>query len=237
MKTTLAFFLVIRCAMAQVPFDSQSNDPHICPLGKLNGGLITSYSTFTPPPVLIGDVTYGVSKRLSLGVMGGTQGSLALLGPKLNLVLAQPSNHFRWLFRFVSIYYFERDGKFLLDRTYKQVMPWILSMAVMDAEWRTQKGIRWSIGMGLMETHCVDGMMALLQGKSRDDDEKEEDLPFELFNTIHGSVSVPLSRRLTFRLETIVVMRGFQLIQPGVFKVASPVNPFINLSYSFNKNR
>jgi len=226
MKITFAAILIaVNWATAQ------DNDPHLAAFKKLNVGAITSYNSFAPPPVLIGDVTYGISKRVSLGIVGGTQGSLALVGPKVNVLVAQPSNNFRVLFRFLSIYYPERNGKFLFDRNNKHVLPWMLSMAFFDAEWKTQRGIRWSLGMGGFETHCVDGMIALLSGEKDHDNEK--DMPMELFNTVQASMSVPVSKRLIFRIETILVLKGYQLIPFDVYKVASPVNPFINFIYKF----
>jgi hypothetical protein len=228
MKKTLALIIIVsNWAVAQ------NNDTHFPGRGKFNTGIITTYNSFAPPPVLIGDVTYGVTNKVSLGIIGGTQGSLALLGPKVNVLLAQPSNHFRYLFRFFSVYYFERNGQFLFDRSSRQVMPWILSMATFDCEWKTPKGIRWSLGMGGFETHCVDGMMSMLSGRKETAEDKEHDLPLELFNTVQASASFPVTKKLTLRIETIFAMKGYQLIKAGEFKVASPINPFVNFTYTF----
>ena len=210
-----------------------ANDPYFPSAGKFTAGVITTYSNVSPPPALIADVTYGVSQKTAIGLMGGTTGSLALVGLKVNTIIAQAGEHFRTNFRFATIYYPGRDGKFLFDRTNRSVMPWMLSMAMIDAEWRTNKGIRWNLGIGGMETHCVDGMMHLLTGKRTSEEDEEKELPLDLFNTVQGSFSVPVSKRLTFRLEVICAMKGSRLIESREYKVSSPINPYIQFVYAF----
>lgn len=194
------------------------NDPHFPARHQVNGGLITTYSGETPPPVLIADVTYGITEKLALGIVGGTTGAIGLYGVKFNAVLVQ-HNEFRFLFRMTGIYYPERNGKFLFDNEDKHVMPWMLSMWVVDAEWKTRKDIRWSFGIGAMETHCVREMKKWFN--------------YDLFNTFHGSVSIPVSRRLIIRPEVIAVLKDWALIENGAFKVKFPVNPYVNIVYRF----
>lgn len=101
-------------------------------------------------------------------------------------------------------------------------------MGAVNAEWQTKKGIRLSFGMGMLETHCIEGMRKYFWGTG---DEKKIS-PFELFNTLHGSVSIPISERLTFRPEAIAVMKDARLIKTGDFKVF-PINPFLKFIYTF----
>lgn len=207
------------------------NDPHFPVKGKFNAGLITTYAGIVPPPVLIGDLTYGVSNKFSVGVVGGTTGALALYGFKLSALVFHEKN-FRVFYRMTSIYYPERNGKFLFDRADKHVMPWMLSMGLVDAEWRTQKGVRWSLGMGLLETHCIDGMMNLIFNRTPGAAEEAEELPFDVFNTVQGSISIPLSRKLTLRPEVIAVLKGTEFINRAEHKVG-PLNIYLSFVYSF----
>jgi hypothetical protein len=217
-------------AHAQGVIIAQQENPHDGDFpGKkrFNVGLMGTYTPVTPPPALVGDVTYGMSDRLSIGILGGTTGAQSLGGAKINALLLQ-RNNFRMVYRMVIIYYPGREGAYMFDTSDKSIMPWMLSMAVCDATWKTGKGIRWSLGMGVLETHCIEGMKKYFWGVS--DEAKVS--PFELFHTLQGSVSIPVSNRLTFRPEVIAVMKDAHLIKTGDFKVF-PVNPFLKVIYTF----
>lgn len=62
-------------------------DPFIPGKGKFNTSLLTTFTGTTPPPVLIADLTYGLSKKTAMGLVVGTTGTLALMGIKLNTVI------------------------------------------------------------------------------------------------------------------------------------------------------
>ena len=207
--------------------NDKSTDPYFPKKGKFNVGLLTTYSGVNPPPVFIGDVTYGVSSKLSIGLVGGTTGTMALYAFRLNTLLYQKEN-FRVLFRMSTIYYPERDGTFLFDKNDKYIMPWMLSMALVDAEWKTQKGIRWSVGMGLIETHCVDDMKMWFSKSEFHHKEGPE-----IFNTVQGGVSIPISKRFLIRPEVVVAMKGVRLVEQGRFKVTFPINPYLTFVYCF----
>jgi hypothetical protein len=233
MTTLKAFILlaITHLSFAQENHSLQKNhDPLFPSRRKINMGLISTYTGTTPPPVLIADATYGISNKLSLGIVGGTTGALALYGLRLNAVLFQ-QNNFRGIFRMNAIYYPGRDGKFLFDHSIRHVMPWMFTMGIADAEWKTRNGTRWSLGLGYLETHCIDGMMKLLHLSN--DVDKDEELPFQLYNVLHGAVSFPLSKKLTLRPEVVVVMRGFSVIEKTHDSKVSPFNPYLNLVYSF----
>jgi hypothetical protein len=208
---------------------AQTNDPLFPKQGKFNAGVISTY-TGNPPPVAIVDVTYGVSKKVSLGLVGGTTGELALAGLRLNTILFQKDN-FRGVFRWNAIYYPGRDGKFMLDKSTQHVMPWMFTMGVADAEWKTKNGTRWTLGVGYLETHCIDGMMKVFHLTKNGDD--DDDLPLQLYNVIHTGVSIPVSKRIFLRPEVVVVMRGVNVIKKTPDSKVSPYNPYLNLVYTF----
>ncbi len=214
-------FSLIKDASAQ----SMTNDPHLPGKGRINVGLLTTYTN--PAPALVAEVNYGLSNKVSIGVIGGTTGSLSLIGARFNGEFFQQGN-FRALFRMTSIYYPERNGKFMFDRTDKYVMSWMLSMGFVDAEWKSPNGTRWTAGIGVLETHCVQGTMNVLF--SRNADGKE--LPFDVFSGLHGSVSFPLSQKLAFRPEFILVSKGVNSFNPDEHKVG-PVNIYLSFIYTF----
>ncbi len=237
MKHLPAFLLIVLGGFIQLNHclaqenAKNTDDPFFPAKGKFNTGLLTTYTGKTPPPVLIMDLTYGISRKTAMGVVGGTTGTLALMGIKLNTVLYE-YNNFRAVFKMNMIYYPGRDGTFLFDREIKHVMPWMFTSGIVNAEWKTKKNIRWSVGMGALETHCIDGMINFIQGTV--EKEGKEDLPFEIFTTGYAGVSIPLSHRLTLRPEVILIMKDFQLIPSNQFKV-SPFNPYINLTYTLGR--
>jgi len=226
MKTSISIFLTLIAFVLQ----AQSHfvqDPIFPARGHFNGGIITTYSNLAPPPAIIGDVTYGLSNRVALGITGGTTGALALYGLKFNVAIVQ-LEHFRLQFRSMFIYYPERSGTFLFDRSEKNVMAWMLSMGVVDTAWKTKKGVRYTLGIGLMEDHCIDQLKIWL-GKL----DHDEDALFESYHTLQGSVAIPVGKRLTIRPEVIAVFQNFQLIEKGQHKIAFPLNPYLNLVYNF----
>jgi hypothetical protein len=117
-------------------------------------------------------------------------------------------------------------------------MPWMLSTGIVDVEWRTEKNIRWYLGAGLIETHCIDGMkrwFGNLTGHPVKVEEEEEggESPFDLLTTVKGSVSIPVSKKLTFRPEAFANFKGGKLIQSGQHKVGFPIIASLTLVYSF----
>jgi hypothetical protein len=239
MKKIIVFIFsaIAQLAVAQSVVSLKSTlDPLFPGKGKFNGGLLTTYSGEAPPPVLIGDITYGVSNKFSVGITGGTTGALALFGIKVNASLLQREN-FKVVFRMVSVYYPERDGKFLFEREDKYVMPWMLSMGFIDAEWKTKKNIRWALGIGVSETHCIEDMKMWFrcEEKHHTDGDCEEMKPslIQVYGTVQGSVSIPLSKRLILRPEVIAVFKDSGLIKRGEYKITFPINSYIGIVYKF----
>jgi hypothetical protein len=230
----LYFFVVAQPVFGQKRLADMKDqpDPLFPAKRKFNGGLISTYRGVNiPAPVFITDITYGISKKVSAGIVGGTTGQLALMGLRVNALLFERGN-FRSLIRFNAIYYPARDGQFLFDPSIKHVMPWMFTMGIADAEWKTKGGTRWTVGIGYLETHCVDGMLKMFHLSKENE---QADLPLELYTTAHVGVSIPLSRRLFLRPEMIVVMKGLKPIVTTPDAKASPINPYVNLVYVFGK--
>jgi hypothetical protein len=215
---------------------SNQNDPNFPAKGKVNSSVLISYSTVTPPPAILADALYGVKQKLAIGITAGTTGALGLIGVKLNDIISERGNR-RTVLRFVSAYYPERDGRFLFDRKAKYVMPWILSMAVLDSEWKLRNGIRVNVGAGVMENHCIDDMKMWFNRNHDhhdiDENGKMHGSLIDIFSVAEIGISKPVTRRMTLKFETIVVFHDFRLIKKEEFKVTFPVNPYVNFIYSF----
>ncbi len=234
MKTLIAvtFLACGNILHAQEPV----NDPYFPAPRQINLGLLITYSPVTPPPAIIADATYGITPRFSVGLVGGTTGALGLYGMKLNAQLFR-AEQFRMLFRMLSVYYPERNGPFLFDRSYKYVMPWMLSMAVTDLEWKNKKNVRFSLGAGVLETHCIDDMRMWFNPNHdhhalADDGKMGDEKLIDVFMTLQAAVSIPVTQRFTCRAESFAVFNRNGLIRREVFKVTFPVNTYLSLIYS-----
>jgi hypothetical protein len=236
MKTASFLLLFFGPHLLLAQPDTFTNDPNFASKGRFNASALVSYSTVSPPPALIVDVTYGVTKRTTIGVTAGTTGALALVGIKANRLLWEASK-MKVLLRFISVYYPERDGPFLFDRKDKYVMPWILTMAVIDSEWKLRNGIRINGGIGIMENHCLDDMKMWFNRNHKhhdiDSDGNMHGSLIDIFTTLTAGVSTPLSNRLTLKLEAIAVFHKTRLIHKDEFKVTFPINPYLNFVYAF----
>jgi hypothetical protein len=234
---TIPICLLILCSQLVLAQKNQfANNPNLAAKGRFNAGAIITYSTATPPPAFIADVSYGISKKTTLGITGGTTGALALYGIKFNTLIAGSENK-RLLFRFLSVYYPERDGRFMFDRKPKSVEPWFLSMAVIDGEWKLKNRMRLNVGIGLMENHCREDMKMWFKKDQEHHEmgvngEMEESL-IDVFTTLQAGVAFPLSQRLTLKFEAIAVFHKTRLIHKDEFKVTFPINPFLNFVYAF----
>jgi len=225
---TLLFIVASVSAIAQQKVAARNDyDPLFPARGKFSAGLMTTYGGINPPPILVGDVTYGVTRRFAMGLVGGTTGAQGLYGLKLNGKV-QEHGPFSVNVRAMTIYYPGRDGKFLFDKSSRHIIPWMASLANLEGEWRTPKNIRWAAGVGGLETHCMVRLKKWLHGESED-----AIVPIDLFATANVSASFPISARLTIKPEVLVVFNQKGLIKRAQNMVSSPVNPFVNLVYNF----
>ena len=229
MKNFITLLVVVAstAAIAQQKVAVNNHDPLFPSKGKFAAGLMTTYGGINPPPILIGDVTYGVTRKFSIGLVGGTTGAQWLYALKLNGKLYE-QGPFSVNLRAMSIYYPGRDGKFLFDRTPKRIIPWMASLATLEGEWRTERNIRWAAGFGALETHCMVRLQRWLHGRT-----ENAIVPIDMFATANVSASFPVTPRLTIRPEVLVVFNTDGLIKRARSMVSSPVNPFLNIVYNF----
>src|SRR5688500_7808855 len=132
---------------AIIPSSSENrHDPDFPGKKRSNAGVMGTYTSITPPPALVADATYGISDKFSIGIIAGTTGAQSLAGVKINSMIFQ-RNNFRVVYRMVILYYPGRDGQYLFDTSDKSIMSWMLTLGALNAEWKSNKDIRWSLGM------------------------------------------------------------------------------------------
>ena len=99
-----------------------------------------------------------------------------------------------------------------------------------------QKNIRWAIGIGAAETHCIEDMkmwfMRAKEHHAHGGCEEMDPSLIHVFGTLQGNVSIPVSKHITIRPEVVAVFNNRGLIKRGEFKIV-PVNPYISIVYSF----
>ena len=211
----------------QGSYGDDQHDPDFPAMKRFNAGLMATYADIAPPPAVIGDLTYRFNRRFAAGLLAGTTGAQSLTGLKFNALLYK-KNDFKLFYRMIAVYYPGRRGEYLFDDTDRRIIPWILSMATLDGQLRSASGVRYSLGIGLLETHCAESMRKFLFGKA----DERKIMPVDLFHTFQTSASIPISQNFTLRPELVVIMKNGQLIPSGKFKVF-PINPFIKVIYSF----
>jgi hypothetical protein len=131
MKKIIAILIFITCAQYEINAQDQSefnNDPYLPTRHKINAGIYTAYrGPSIAAPVIIGEITYGISNRFSASILGGTTGTLSLVGIRLAASVYQHRN-FRLLSRLSIIYYLSARGlsfsTTLINVSHPGFFPW-----------------------------------------------------------------------------------------------------------------
>lgn len=219
--------------------DSTLFDPLFQGRGYAQFTFTTSVPLHTPPPIMIGELSYGFSGRFTGGVLAGTTGVVGFYGVKVNYLMYS-GKKFRLHFRMPVVYYPKRSGKFLFDRRNITIEPWMLSLASVSGEWRTKKNIRYLFGIGAVETHCAASMWGVLHkwgilrkahGHALTEIHETSPSMLGVFNTFHAGILVPLGKKWIFGSEIVMVMNGFNFSQKNEFRGGFPVNPLFQLYY------
>lgn len=120
--TLILSMLFITHVNGQHTYQGNTHDPDFPGRKRFNAGVMTTYTSITPPPAIIGDVTYGISRNFFVGIIVGTTGAQSLAGLKINSMLFQ-RNNFRVVYRIAIIYYPGRDGQYLLTTATNLLCP------------------------------------------------------------------------------------------------------------------
>ena len=212
MKTIPAILaLLITLASATQAQDStvRLNDPLFAPAG---GILVTTATGM--PYVAIGEVAYGFSDRVSVGVVAGLTPIIPGYGIRARVVLSESEN---WrLYARLPILYYPKTVDLGGD-------PWLLAWPVVASESRLPSGIRISLQGGIVGAACAESLLGLeeqpatpgggeseLQEHASHAGSGSMEMGFEgnLWNTLGAGVSIPLSSSMTLTTEAHIVLHG-----------------------------
>lgn len=140
------------------------------------------------PYLAIGEYAYGVSDRVTLGVLAGVTPTVEGYGIRARAVLYQPSLRFRVYFCTPVFFYPNShiDGH----------GSWWLTRPNINFEWMTPGGLRYKVGGSAIAVVS----QRTLMGAASD--------PVRFWNAVHGGISFPMGPRATFQLESSLVMKG-----------------------------
>lgn len=186
------------------------------------------------PYVALGQYGYGISNKVSLGIIYGYTPFEKGYGLRLKAVIAQPSASFRLNVKSPFIYYpgmKKDDGE-----------PWVLAWPTLNGDLKLKNGARVWAGVGLIGAACVDYLFESggHEGEGEHDPNGTDPMPpkgeedmFSLFNTFQFGYSKPLSDKWSFVAEVAPVMEGFKLKSPNGFLDTAPIIVTLGLSCSF----
>jgi len=198
--TAIAFVLSLAPRAHAAPEDTPSTDSRVeaAPddLFARSGGFSATVASGLPF-LGIGELTYGVSDRFSIGAVGaatpdvaGVRGTLALgLRPR---GVVFHSGAWRSALVVPVFYYPQVEG--FGDRE-----PWMLTRPTVTLERELQGGARVDVGVGLIAAACMDSLLTL---------GKERTMMGGVWNTATVGGSVPVSRRTSVLAEASLVLRG-----------------------------
>ncbi len=201
--------------------DNLVQGDYLCPpKGKIIATTVTGI-----PFVGLGEVAYGITNRLSVGVLAGELGNFTPgYGLRFRYVLAQPSRDFRVYFKVPVIYYPKA-------RTFgcPDCDPWFLTWPTVNAEWHLANGTRVWTGVGVVAAACATTVL----GGDEEEEEMAEGLHEGVWNTIQLGISRPLTRRISFQFEAAVVLKGLKLAASHNWLGGPPVILTTGFSYAF----
>jgi hypothetical protein len=145
------------------------------------------------PYLAIGEYAYGISDRVTVGVMAGLTPTVQGYGVRGRAVLYERSN-LRVYFCAPVLFYPRTSG---LGGD-----PWWLTRPNINLEWITAAGLRYKIGGSLI---------AAASNYSLFGNASVAKFPPGLWNAVHGGISIPLGSDVTFQLEGSLVLKGFRV--------------------------
>lgn len=146
------------------------------------------------PYVGITEYAYGFSDRVTVGVLAGITPSIPGYGIRARAVLYQPHDGFRVYFCTPVMFYPKTRG---LGGD-----PWWLVRPNLNLEWIAKTGFRYKLGGSLIAAASHYGLFG--------DGSRAKFVP-GVWNAIHGGISLPIRRGLTFQVETSLVMDGLKV--------------------------
>lgn len=220
---TLILLAIIGTAPVIAQFSENSQSGHISPETKQvrdnpffdhvinrRGGSRFTLATGIPF-VGVAEYAYGVTDRFTVGVLGGITPAVEGYGVRLRSVIFQKHDHYRVYFCTPVIYYPTLSGG----------DPWWLARPNINFEWVKKNNVRYKFGGSAFLAASNNSLF----GNSRN-----ATLKPDVWSSVHGGVSLPIGRNLSFQTEVSYVSKGIRPIND--FVGAPPVVLVLGVSYS-----
>lgn len=163
------------------------------------------------PFVGVAEYAFGVTNRFTVGVLGGLTPVVEGYGLRMRSVIYQKNDFYRVYFCTPIIYYPNLSGG----------DPWWLTRPNINFEWVTKSNVRYKIGGSAILAASNNSLFG---------DTAKATLKPDLWSSVHGGVSIPLSGSVSFQTEISYVSKGVQPIKD--FVGAPPVILVLGVSYT-----
>lgn len=166
------------------------------------------------PIVGTAEYAYGVSDRLTFGVLGGFTPFEEAIGIRVRTVVYQKKESYRVYYCTPIVFYPQTNMP--------HAEPWWLIRPNINFEWLANSGLRYKFGGSLMGV----ASHRRIFGKS-----SNEKLSPELWSTIHAGVSMPVATQLSFQAEFSYITKGLKTVDS--FFGGPPILAILGFSYTF----
>lgn len=180
------------------------------------------------PYVAMGEYSFGISNRVSVGVLYGYTPIVLGYGLRIKAILAKPDEDLRIFLKVPMIYY--PHAKNLGGD------PWVLAWPTLSIEKKLHDGARLWTGIGVLGASCVDILLGekresvdVLGGSEQGNANKK--MMSAIWNTIQVGYSKPISPRLSWTVEAAPVLHGLKLAGDE-WIAGPPVILTVGVSYS-----
>lgn len=160
------------------------------------------------------EYAYGVSDRLTFGVLGGFTPFEEAIGIRVRTVVHQKKESFRVYYCTPVVFYPQTNMP--------DAEPWWLIRPNINFEWLTNSGLRYKFGGSLIGVASHQRIF----GKP-----SNEKLSPELWSAVHAGVSMPVAFQLSFQAEFSYITKGLRTID--TFFGGPPVLAIVGISYTF----
>lgn len=166
------------------------------------------------PFVGTAEYAYGVSDRLTFGVLGGFTPFEEAIGVRVRTVVFQKRESYRVYYCTPVVFYPQTNMP--------DAEPWWLIRPNINFEWLTNSGLRYKFGGSLI------GVASHRRIFGKPSNEK---LSPELWSAVHAGLSMPVGSQFSFQAEFSYITKGIRTID--TFFGGPPVLAIIGISYTF----
>ena len=166
------------------------------------------------PFVGTAEYAYGVSDRLTFGILGGFTPFEEAVGIRVRTVVYQKKESYRVYYCTPVVFYPQTNMP--------DAEPWWLIRPNINFEWLANTGLRYKFGGSLIGV----ASHRRIFGKPLN-----EKLTPELWSAVHAGVSMPVASQLSFQAEFSYITKGLRTVD--TFFGGPPVLAILGFSYTF----